>query len=114
LIATYGVAAGWIDWPDLVRMMAANPAQIYNLWPRKGALLPGSDADLVLFDPTYESMVSAEELHMVAGYSPYEGMRIKGRVLSTLRRGTFLVRDGTFVGEPSSGVFLKREARFWS
>ncbi|MGC9520944.1 MAG: dihydropyrimidinase [Anaerolineae bacterium] len=114
LIATYGVAAGWIDWPDLVRMMAANPAQIYNLWPRKGALLPGSDADLVLFDPAYESVVSAEELHMVAGYSPYEGMRIKGRVVSTLRRGAFLVRDGTFVDEPSSGVFLKREARFWS
>ncbi len=113
LMATYGVAAGWIDWPDLVRMMAVNPAQIYNLWPRKGALLPGSDADLVLFDPAYEGVVTAEGLHMIAGYSPYEGMRIKGRVVSTLRRGAFLVRDGAFVAEPSSGVFLKREPRFW-
>lgn len=111
LMATYGVAAGRIDWPDLVRMLALNPAKIYNLWPRKGELSPGADADLVLFDPAYEGVITAEELHMVAGYSPYEGMQVKGRVVSTLRRGEFLVRDGTFVGDAGSGVHIERKPR---
>jgi dihydropyrimidinase len=113
LMATYGVATGRVGWTDLVRMMAANPAQIYNLWPRKGALMPGSDADVVIFDPASEGVISAEELHGVSGYSPFEGMTVKGRVVSTLRRGEFLVRDGVFVAEPGSGLFLKREARYW-
>jgi dihydropyrimidinase len=93
--------------------MARNPAKIYNLWPRKGRIAPGSDADLVLFDPGYEGRVTAEDLHMVAGYSPYEGMQIKGRVVSTLRRGDFLVRDGEFVGEQGSGTFVKRAPLPW-
>ncbi len=113
LMATYGVATERIGWPDLVRMMAANPAQIYNLWPRKGALMPGSDGDVVLFDPAYEGVIAGEDLHGVAGYSPFEGMQVKGRVVSTLRRGEFLVREGAFVAEPGSGEYVKREPRFW-
>ncbi len=113
LMATYGVATDRIAWTDLVRMMAANPAQIYNLWPRKGALMPGSDADVVLLDPAYEGVIAAEDLHGVAGYSPFEGMQVKGRVVSTLRRGVFLVREGAFVAEPGSGEYVKREPRFW-
>ncbi len=113
LMATYGVSAGRLEWTDLVRLMAANPAQIYNLWPRKGALMPGSDADLVLFDPAFEGVIDAEELHMVAGYSPFEGMPVQGRVVSTLRRGEFLVRDGSYVARPGSGAFIRRDPRFW-
>lgn len=115
LMATYGVAAGRMEWTDLVRMMALNPATIYDLWPRKGDLAPGGDADLVLFDPAAEGMVSAEDLHMIAGYTPYEGMPVKGKVVSTLRRGEFLVRDGVFVAEEGSGRFVVRArgSRFW-
>ena len=117
LMATYGVAAGRMEWTDLVRMMVLNPAKIYNLWPRKGELAPGGDADLVLFDPAADGIVSADDLHMIAGYSPYEGMPIKGKVVSTLRRGEFLVRDGVFVAEEGSGRFVARvcarELRFW-
>ncbi len=113
LMATYGVAEGWIDWPDLVRMMASNPARIYNLWPRKGTIAPGSDADLVLFDPAGEDIVTAESLHMVAGYSPFEGMRVKGRVVSTLRRGAFIVRDGVLAAEAGTGAYVARKPRFW-
>jgi len=113
LMATYGVAAGRFGWTDLVRMMALNPAKIYNLWPRKGALTPGADADIVLFDPTYEGVISADDLHYVAGYTPYEGMPVKGRVAGVLRRGEFLVRDGVFVGAEGSGEYLAREPLYW-
>lgn len=109
LMATYGVSDGYLDWSDLVRLLAAAPALIYNLWPRKGALLPGSDADIVLYDPAPTDIITAERLHSAAGYTPYEGMRVQGRVVSTLRRGVFLVRDGEFVGEDSAGVYLPRE-----
>jgi dihydropyrimidinase len=108
LIATYGVTAGRIDWPDVARMLARNPARIYNLWPRKGELSPGADADLVLFDPAQEDVIRAEALHMVAGYSPYEGMRVKGRVVSTLRRGEFLVCEGALAATSGRGIFMAR------
>jgi len=114
LMATYGVGDGYIDWTDLARLLAAGPAQVYNLWPRKGALLPGSDADIVLYDPTPTDTLTAQRLHSAAGYTPYEGMRVQGRVVSTLRRGAFLVRDGEFVGEDGSGVYLRREPLFWA
>jgi len=118
LMATYGIAAGRFTWPDLVRLMSTSPARIYGLWPRKGALQPGSDADLVLFDPAFEGVIAADDLHMVAGYTPYEGMPVKGRVVSTLRRGEFLVRDGEPVSAPGSGTFiscksLRSGPRFW-
>jgi dihydropyrimidinase len=109
LVATYGVAAGRLEWTDLVRLMAENPAQIYGLWPRKGALLPGSDADLVLYDPGVDGTINEGRLHTLAGYTPYEGLRVQGRVRTTIRRGEVLVHDGEFVGEKGSGQFLHRE-----
>jgi dihydropyrimidinase len=109
LTVTYGVDAGWLTWSDAARLLAENPAKIYGLWPRKGALLPGSDADLVLYDPEPEGEITHEDLHTIAGYTPYEGLRVKGRVVATLRRGEFLVRDGEFVGERGGGQFLERE-----
>ena len=113
LIATYGVAAGRIGWPDVARMLAANPAHIYNLWPRKGTLLPGSDADLVLYDPAGTSFITAADLHSAAGYTPFEGMQVQGRVVATMQRGQYLVKDGAFVGAKGRGQYIKREAFFW-
>ncbi|MBN1875391.1 MAG: dihydropyrimidinase [Anaerolineae bacterium] len=120
LVATYGVAEGRIGWPDVARLLAMNPARIYNLWPRKGALLPGADADMVLYDPTVENIISTDTvlsgLHSTAGYTPFEGMWVRGKVMGTLRRGSFLVRDGEFVGETGTagytpGTFIHRDAR---
>lgn len=108
LMATYGVAEGRLDWLRLMRMLAVNPAQIYGLWPRKGALAPGADADLVLFDPDWQGYVDETTLHMAAGYSPFDGMQVQGRVVSTVRRGEFLVREGEFVGRKGGGRFLPR------
>ncbi len=113
LTATYGVEEGWIDWPDVARLLAKNPAQIYGLWPRKGGLHPGADADVVLYDPHAESVLSAESLHTLAGYTPYEGLPIRGRVIATLRRGEFLVREGQFTGLEGSGLYLPREPMYW-
>lgn len=108
LMATYGVGQGRIDWLDLVRLLAYAPARIYGLWPKKGALLPGFDADLVLFDPAPEGLLAAENLHMVAGYTPFEGVQTQGRVVSTMVRGEFVVRDGVFAGDEGSGRFVPR------
>ncbi len=113
LAATYGVSAGRITWNDLVRLLAANPAQIYNLWPRKGALLPGSDADLVLYDPQGTATLTAANLHSSAGYTPYEGLPVKGHVVSTIRRGKIIVREGEFVGQAGAGKFIHREPQYW-
>ena len=114
LIATYGVGEGRIDWTDLVRMLSANPARLYNLWPAKGSLLPGSDADIVIYDPTVSGMITAERLHMLAGYTPYEGLSVLGGVNATLRRGEWLVRDGVFVGQGGTGRYLPRGPLFWA
>jgi dihydropyrimidinase len=108
LMATYGVAKGRLDWPDLVRLLSRNPAQLYGLWPRKGVLRPGADADVVLYDPEPETIMTDEAIHMRAGYTPFQGMRVQGRVVSTLRRGAFLVRDGALVDPGDRGVFLRR------
>jgi dihydropyrimidinase len=108
LMATYGVAEGRIGWPDLVRLLARNPAQRYGLWPRKGVIRPGSDADVVLYDPEPESILTDESTHMRADYTPFQGMRVQGKVVATIRRGTFLVRDGMLVDPGNTGIFLER------
>ncbi len=108
LMATYGVDEGHIDWPDLVNLLATNPAHIYNLWPRKGALLPGSDADIVIYNPTPDDVIHLDNQHTIAGYTPYEGLRVKGRVVTTIRRGQYLVHDGQFRGTKGSGHFIPR------
>ena len=113
LMATYGVDAGRISWMDLVRMMAVNPARLYNLWPRKGALVPGADADIVLYDPNKTWTITQPALHNAAGYTPFEGFPVTGKVITTLLRGDFLIRDEVFVGKASRGQFLERAPLFW-
>jgi dihydropyrimidinase len=113
LMATYGVGEGRMSWTDLVGMMAYNPARIYNLWPRKGALVPGADADLVLYDPSQSWTITQDAIHNTAGYSPFEGFPVNGKVITTIRRGELLVHNGQFVGTTSSGQYLKRTPLFF-
>ena len=108
LMFTYGVAEGRLTLPQLVKLLCANPARVWGLWPRKGALLPGSDADAVVYDPEPEDTVSAEGLHYKAGYTPYEGLRLQGRVRATISRGQVVYREGQFVGRKGRGQFLVR------
>ena len=106
LLYTYGVAAGRITWPQLVEVLSAAPARIFGLYPRKGALLPGGDADLVVYNPDIETVLQPESLHYVAQYNPYAGMSVKGAVRATVSRGSVVVQDGVFCGEAGHGQFV--------
>ena len=75
--------------------------------PQKGAILPGSDADLLIYDPSPEVVIRAEELHTIGGYTPYEGMTVQGRVKTVLSRGEVIVHDGVLAAEPGRGRFLR-------
>jgi dihydropyrimidinase len=107
LMHTFGVLPQRISRSDLVRLLCTNPAKIFGLWPQKGDLQPGSDADIVLFDPRPERVLSAAELHSRAGFSPYEGLTVTGKVHTTICRGRVIYHDGVMVGRPDFGRFVK-------
>lgn len=107
LLATYGVAAGHLTWSRLAQLTSTNPARLFGLYPRKGALRPGSDADVVVFDPGVEWTVKASDLHNIAGYTPYEGRRLRGQVRLTLSRGRAVFKAGEFVGARGWGRFVE-------
>lgn len=107
LLATYGVAAGRITWSELAQLTATNPARVFGLYPRKGALLPGSDGDVVVFDPGIEWTVKAANMHNIAGYTPYEGRTLQGAVRATISRGRVICRAGEFRGERGWGRFVE-------
>jgi len=108
LMMTYGVSKGNLTLLQLAALLSTNPARVWGLWPRKGALLPGSDADFVIYDPQPESTVRAETLHHLAGYSPYEGMQVQGAVKATVSRGQIVYREGQFIGRKGRGRFVRR------
>ena len=89
-----GVNAGRITLPRLVQVMCENPAKIFGLYPQKGSLDPGSDADIVLFDPTVEHTLSAETQHCNADYTMFEGKQVVGKPVLTMQRGEVLVENG--------------------
>jgi dihydropyrimidinase len=108
LMYTYGVAEGRLTLPQLVELLSANPARLWGMWPRKGRLLPGSDADLVVYDPHPEGAVRGDELHAVADYTPYEGLAVRGQVRATICRGQVVCRDGQPAGRRANGRFVHR------
>jgi dihydropyrimidinase len=107
LLFTYGVEAGRIGLTDLARLISTNPAKIFGLYPRKGSLTIGADADLVIYDPEPEKAIHHTDLHYVAGYSPYEGMRVRGEVKITLSRGEIIYQEGAFPAKVGRGKFVE-------
>ena len=107
LMYTFGVVEHHMPLRHLVWLLSANPAKIFGLWPRKGDIRPGSDADLVLFDPGPTRTLSGSELHSRAGFSPYEGLKVTGKVHATICRGQVVYRDDAVVGDRGFGRFLK-------
>ena len=103
-----GVAAGHIGLNRFVELVATAPAKMFGLYPRKGTIAPGSDADIVVFDPTFEREISAATHHMNVDYSPYEGRKVRGLPEVVMQRGNVLVRDGRFHGRSGEGRFLPR------
>ena len=106
LLATEGVASGRLSWSDLARLASENPARLFGMYPRKGALLPGSDADIVIYDTRANWTIKASELHNIAGYTPYEGREVHGRIRMTISRGQILFRGGEFLSHRGHGHFV--------
>ncbi|HEX6250203.1 MAG TPA: amidohydrolase family protein, partial [Gemmatimonadaceae bacterium] len=109
LVHTYGVNAGQITLQTMVDACSAQPAQIFGLYPRKGTIQVGSDADLVVYDPAYRGVFSQGTSHSRADYSAYEGWERIGRPAIVTVRGEIQAFDGEFVGTMGRGVFLERE-----
>ena len=106
-----GVRAGRISINRFVELTSTAPAKIFGLFPRKGTVAPGSDADLVIFDPEKKVTLSARTLHMKVDYNPYEGRSVTGAAETVLSRGRVIVENGKFTGRAGAGTFLKRSPR---
>ena len=103
-----GVVTGRITRADWVRLCAEAPARTFGLWPAKGSLRVGADADVVVWDPDRAQSLDADALHMRVDHSPYAGLTVTGWPELVLSRGDLIARDGRYVGEPARGRFLAR------
>jgi dihydropyrimidinase len=103
-----GVVAGELSLSRWVEVASTTPARMFGLYPRKGIIQPGSDADIVIYDPTATQTLSVDTHHMNVDYSAYEGMRITGRVKTVLSRGRVVIDDGEYHGSAGHGRFLSR------
>ena len=103
-----GVLAGRITRERWVEIVSTAPARLFGMYPRKGAIAVGSDADLVVYDPNRSHTISAATHHMDVDYSCYEGRTVRGGSDVVLSRGSVIVRDGTFTGTKGHGRFIKR------
>ena len=109
LLYTYGVRRGTLDLHRFVDAASTRAAKIFGLFPRKGTIAVGSDADLVIYDPACRGVISAKTHHVNNDYSGFEGVEIEGRPSVVTVRGKVQVRDGVFVGEHGRGRLLRRE-----
>lgn len=108
LLWTHGVKRGRLSLEQFVAVASTNAAKIFDLWPRKGVIQPGADADLVVYDPSYRGMLSAKTQTQAVDYNAFEGWAIEGRPAVVTVRGEVAVRDGTFCGTVGRGRFLER------
>lgn len=108
ILFSEGVLKGRISLNQFVDVTSTRAAKLFGLYPKKGTIAVGADADIVIFDPTVERTISAESHHMAVDYSAFEGMKVTGEPVSVLSRGEFVIRNKAFVGKPGAGQFLKR------
>jgi dihydropyrimidinase len=112
LMYTYGVKRGGLDIHRFVEALSTRAAKLFGLFPRKGTIAVGSDADLVIYDPDYRGTISAATQSTNNDYNGFEGFAIEGRPAIVTVRGKVQVRDGVFVGEAGRGQFLRRKPQF--
>ncbi len=108
LLCSAGAQAGRISPNRVVDLISTTPAKLFGLFPRKGSLAVGSDADIVIFDPKAEQTLSKSISLSRADYTPYEGMKVRGAPWLVLQRGRVIAREGKVMGRPGSGEFLAR------
>jgi dihydropyrimidinase len=101
-----GVAKGRITLSRLVELTSTAPASLFGLAPKKGNIAPGSDADLVLFDPSIRWTMGPDTLHMASDYSAYEGVEVTGKVAKVFSRGELIVDGEQFLATPGRGRFV--------
>ncbi|MGP4062103.1 dihydropyrimidinase [Halobacillus litoralis] len=111
ILFSEGVKKGRISLNQFVDITSTRIAKTFGIFPQKGTISVGADADLIIFDPNIERTISVETSHMAADYNPFEGMEVTGQPVSVLSRGEYVIRDKEFVGKLGSGQYLKR-ARF--
>jgi dihydropyrimidinase len=112
LMYTYGVKRGALDIHRFVDALSTRPAKLFGLFPRKGTIAVGADADLVIYDSNYRGTISAATQHTNNDYNGFEGFAIEGRPAHVTVRGKVQVRDGVFVGEPGRGRLLRRQPQY--
>jgi dihydropyrimidinase len=108
LLYTHGVCTGRLDLQTFVNVASTNAAKIFNLFPKKGSIQPGSDADLVVFDPSYRGRLSVKTQTSAVDYNAFEGWEIQGRPEVVTVRGEIAACDGRFIGKTGRGKFLQR------
>jgi dihydropyrimidinase len=111
LIYHHGVNEGKISVNRFVEIVSTTPARIFGMYPKKGVIAAGSDADIVIWDPEAEHVISASTHHMRVDYSMFEGFRVKGNARTVLSRGEVIVDGGSFAGRAGRGQYLRRAAR---
>jgi dihydropyrimidinase len=108
ILFSEGVKKGRISLNDFVALTATNHARTYGLYPKKGTIAVGADADLAFWDPDRKVTISQSLMHGGSDYTPYEGIEVTGWPVSTMVRGKFVVRDGELVGAESAGQYVPR------
>jgi len=103
-----GVVDGHISLPRWVELCATTPARMFGLYPRKGTIQPGADADIVLYDPNAQWTISVDNHHMNMDYSAYEGTVIDGQVHTVMSRGRVILENGTYSGSAGHGKYVRR------
>jgi dihydropyrimidinase len=111
LVYDGGVRPGRISLNRWVELTSTSPAKIFGLFPRKGTIAPGSDADIVVFNPAKTQTLGVKTLHMKVDYNPYEGREVHGVSETVISRGTIVIDNGKFTGRAGAGAFIKRLAR---
>ncbi|MEE6451642.1 dihydropyrimidinase [Gottfriedia acidiceleris] len=109
ILFSEGVKKGKISLNQFVDISSTRSAKLFGLYPQKGTIAVGSDADLVIFDPNCKRTISSETHHMAVDYNAFEGMEVTGEPVSVLVRGEFVIREKQFVGNAGSGEYLKRK-----
>ena len=109
ILFSKGVSKGRITLNEFVALTSTNHAKTYGLYPKKGTIAVGSDADIALWDPKRAVTISRKMLHGGCDYTPYEGTKVTGWPVSTMLRGKFVVRDGKLAGKAGDGAYVARE-----
>ena len=108
MLYSEGVAKGRLSLSQFVAVTATNPAKLFGMWPRKGTITVGADADLTLIDPARRMQIVSERMQSRSDFDPYEGFEATGWPVTTLVRGQVVVTDGQLVAEPGHGLLTRR------